>query len=227
MWNNLRFWLSVDHIDRIKTYGLISHLKYMFSFNISRLVVNMQNDLYTLPELVVPDGYTIREMNINDENEIDKWIYIVNTSYDDANETKQSFFKHIYNHSFLTNQKVLFLMNELEEEIGTVTYGLFKKNKDWGGDSRIAILPSEKGKGLGYFMINYAFHSLRNVGIRYGEAVISFHRKQSIYLYAKCGFHPQFYREKCILDSQRRMWPVRFIARVLIKKQLRKFNYSF
>lgn len=79
MWNNLRFWLSVDHIDRIKTYGLISHLKYMFSFNISRLVVNMQNDLYTLPELVVPDGYTIREMNINDENEIDKWIYIVNT----------------------------------------------------------------------------------------------------------------------------------------------------
>lgn len=29
----IRYWLAINHLDRIKQYGLKSHLNYMFSLN--------------------------------------------------------------------------------------------------------------------------------------------------------------------------------------------------
>ncbi len=219
---NLSYWLSIDHLDRIRTFGIRSHLKYVFNFNVSRIVVNMQAELSNLTPLVFPQGYMIREMEIRNPNEIYEWIRIVNSSYQDADENETSFKQHIYSHPFLDVQKVFFVMSE-NQPVGAVSVGLYKKNPEYGGDARIAVVPSVQGNGLGYFAISYAFHYLRKQGIDIGEAVISLKRKQSIFLHLRCGFRPQYDRSKVILDTQKRMWPARLIAERRIKKLTKSY----
>lgn len=221
----IKYWLAINHLDRIKQYGLKSHLNYMFNFNLSRFCISMQADLEHLPPLEFPKGYAVREMDVNDEQEIKTWLYIVNTAYTDAEETSETFQKHLHNHSFLTNQKVFFIYkeNDVKNVIGTVSVGIFKSNAEWGGDSRIAILPSERGKGLGFFAVNYAFHYLfENMKTCKGESVISFHRNQSLVLHYKCGFKPQFDRKKLNFDTQKRMWPIRQIAKMRVNNLLER-----
>lgn len=178
----------------------------------------MQIDLNHLPKLYEPHGYHIREMDTNKESDINKWIFIINNAYDDAIETSKTFKQHLYNHRFLETPKIFFLYNDSNQEVGTITAGLYKNNNSYGGDARIAILPAERGNGLGLFLIIFAFHYLKELGAKYGESIISYHRKSSIILHLKCGFRPQFDREKIIYDNQKRMWPIRLLAKKGVRK---------
>ena len=177
----------------------------------------MQANLADLPQLIFPKGYSIREMDTEKPDEISEWIKIVNQSYPDADENKDSFKKHLYRHPFLKAIKIFFITFE-NIPVGTVSTGIYRKNSNYGGDARIAILPSEQGNGLGLFAINYGFHYLKKQGINYGETIISVKRTQSIILHLKCGFRPQFERSKTMFDIQKRMWPARFIAKRKLKK---------
>ena len=214
---NIVFWLSINHFERIKTFGFFKHISYVFNFNISRIVINMQANLTHLPKLIFPKGYSIREMDTENPDEISEWIRIVNQSYPDADENEASFKKHLYRHPFLNAIKIFFITSE-NIPVGTVSAGIYRKNPNYGGDARIAILPSEQGHGLGLFAINYAFHYLKKQGINYGETIISIKRTQSIILHLKCGFRPQFDRSKTMFDIQKRMWPARFFAKRKLKK---------
>lgn len=225
IYKNLNYWISINHIERIKTYGFFSHLRYVFNFNICRIVVNLQADLTKLPPLKFPIGYSVREMNTKNPEDITEWIRIVNEAYPDAVESENSFQRHLCNHSFLKVEKIFFL-NMNGKPIGTITTGRYIKNPSIGGDARIAVLPSEQGKGLGLFIINYAFHYLRDLGIDNAESVITLKRIQSILLHLKCGFHPQFDRDKIHFDMQKRMWPVRWIAYSKLIKVM-KINYYY
>ncbi len=211
------YWLSINHMERIKTYGLVPHFKYVFNFNVSRVVVNLQANLADLPPLITPEGYMVRQMETTDKKEIAIWIRIVNNAYPDADENEESFMKHLYKHPFLEAQKIFFLIRD-QVIVGTVTTGRYRKNPEYGGDARIAILPTEQGKGLGFFAINYAFHYIKNQGISKGETVISLRRTPSLLLHFKCGFRPEFDRSKLMFDVQKRMWPVRMIVKKKVQK---------
>lgn len=214
---NLIYWFSINHFNRIKNYGFLAHLRYVFNFNINRIVVNLQADLTQLPLLLIPEGFEIREMNADNRVDIATWIDIVNQSYPDASEDNSTFFNLLYHHPFLIVEKIFFI-TKCSVPVGTVTAGRYRKNRSTGGDARIAILPREQGKGLGLLAINYAFHFLRNLGIESGETVITLKRTRSILLHFRCGFVPQYDRSKVIVDVQKRMWPARLIAKRMVSR---------
>jgi GNAT superfamily N-acetyltransferase len=184
---------------------------------VSGIVVNLQADLSKLPTLKYPPGYSVREMDISSAEDIAAWIKIVNEAYPDASENENTFHKLIHSHPFLEVEKIFFFTRN-NKPVGTVTTGRYRKNRDVGGDARIAVLPLEQGKGLGFFSINFAFHHLRILGINHGETVITLKRKQSVLLHLKCGFTPQFDRSKIMFDIQKRLWPARLIAKRKVVK---------
>jgi GNAT superfamily N-acetyltransferase len=221
MLKNFFYWISINHIARIRTYGLVSHIRYMFNFNISNTVVNMQMDLSNIPELVIPSGYSVREMDTSDPNEIISWLNIINNSYSDVAENEVRFKQHLLHHPFLNVEKIFFIIKS-EIAVGTITVGRYRKNPAYGGPARIAVLPVEQGKGLGFLALNYALHYLKRNGVEKAESVISFKRTKSIITHFQCGFRPQFNRNKVIFDIQKRMFPVRLLIRYKINNLLRK-----
>lgn len=219
---NIRYWFSINHIERIKTYSFLTHLHYVFNFNVSGIVVNLQADFSDLPPLICPKGYLVREMDTNNPDEIADRIRIVNQSYYDAEENDKSFIKHLNKHPFLDVKKIFFITRN-GQAVGTVITGLYRNNPQYGGCARLAILPSEQGNGLGVFVINYASYYLYNQGIRLGETIITLKRKQSLLLHFKLGFKPQFSRNKINFDIQKRMWPARMIARLKVYNLYEKY----
>jgi len=217
IFKNIQFWFSINHFDRIKTYGFYKHLKYVFNFNISELAISYQGDLSKLPTLKYPKDCAIREMDLFSIEEIKCWISLINKSYPDANETYLSFQRHLEKHPFLEIDKIFFIL-KLDVPVGTFTTGRYRKNNKVGGLARIAVDPEVQGLGLGFFAINYGYCHLKAAGIKQGESIIAFKRKQSIALHMKCGFVPQFNREKILFDPQKRMWPVRLIARIKLSR---------
>lgn len=207
----------IGHIESTKKYGVLTHLRYIFNFNVSRIVVNMHADLKELPPLTCPAGYAVREMDADDPEEIAAWISLVNQAYPDADETPETFLKHRDRHAFLDAPKIFFVTKDARI-VATFTAGLYRSNPEYGGDSRIAVLPTERGKGIGIFCINYAFHFLRNQGAGKGESVIMIRRTQSLLLHFRCGFRPEFDRRKVMFNPQRRMWPARWIARRRVER---------
>lgn len=222
IYKHLKYWLSVNHFERIKTYGFFTHLKYVFNFNVDGIVVNLQADLSKLPPLNYPLQYSVREMDTENPEDIAAWIMIVNEAYADANEDEKTFQNLLHSHPFLEVEKIFFFTRS-SIPVATVTTGRYKKNHDVGGDARLAVLPTEQGNGLGLFAINYAFHYLKTLGLNQGETVITLKREQSIVLHINCGFKFQPDRHKVLFDIQKRMWPVRTIGITRINDLHRRY----
>jgi GNAT superfamily N-acetyltransferase len=225
IYKHLKYWLSINHLERIKTYGFFTHLRYVFNYNVSGIVVNLQADLSKLPPLKYPPGYSVREMDTTNVKDIAAWIRIVNEAYPDASENENTFHKLLHSHPFLAIEKIFFITGN-DRPVGTVTTGRYRKNRNVGGDARLAVLLTEQGKGLGFFAINYAFHYLKSQGINQGETVITLKRKQSIALHIKCGFKLQPDREKVMFDIQKRMWPARLLAKRKVINIYRRYFFK-
>lgn len=217
---NIGFWLKVNHIQRIRQYGLISHIKYVFNWNISKISINLQRDLTTLPKLTHPKKYSLAEMDISNPFEVERWCKIIKTSYKDSKVDADSFYRHLKMHPFLTNIKVFFIKKNASY-VGTVSVGLYKKDVTVFGGARMAILPSDQGY-LGYYLINYMNHYYKKLGIKKCESLIGLRRKSSLMIHFRHGFEPIFDRNKIMVDNQKRMWPARMIAR---KRVMKLYNH--
>lgn len=205
------YWLRMDHAERIRRFGLRSHLAYVFNFNINRTVVNLQRDLKDLPELSVPKDLHFRPAAFDDPVDRSAWIELINTAYPDGHEDQTTLDRLCHTHPFLTEVETFFLVQGAEP-IATVSTGVFRKATSWGGDARIAVSPSQQGRGLGRLMILYALHNLRARQLSNVEAVITMKREQSLRLHFKLGFRLQTDRSKWCIDIQKRMWPARWIV---------------
>jgi GNAT superfamily N-acetyltransferase len=195
-----------------RKYGLLQHLKYLS--NLSRVSVYLQADLDHLPPLKDVSPYYIRQMDFENENDISLWVDCVNDAYSEFGEHKlkdQDASSYLSHHLFMNVWGVFFIMNE-KQVIGAITYGTYKENSKIGCVSRIAVKSDYKGKGLGKFIINYAFHHLRSKGIEYGQSIIGLKRKTSILTHMKCGFFPQYNRKYFVYDNQTRFFFIRWIT---------------
>lgn len=220
LFKNIGFWLKLNHLQRIRQYGLFTHIKYVFNWNVNKINICVQRDFADLPQLSFPKNVTLKKMNINDNDEINDWCNLINSSFNDIKADPSLFEKHIHQHSFLIDVNVLFIIKN-NKPIGTISFGRYRKDPSVSGGSLAAVLPSEQGY-LHYFIINYGCHYFRNKGIMKGEANIQLKRKSALILHFRHGFIPQFDRKQILFDDQRRMWPARLIARKRIEKLYNK-----
>lgn len=217
LFSNLRYWLGVDHLAQVRRHGLRNHLRYVFNFNVDRVVVNLQRDLDDLPPLEVPEGLTFRPADLRDAADRAHWIRLVNAAYFDATEDDRSAERLLSTHAFLTDMEVFFLCRD-DRPIATVSTGVFRNAPTFGGDARIAVDPAEQGQGLGRTLILFALHRLRSKGLTHAEAVITLKREQSLRLHFKLDFQIPPHRRQWNFDIQRRMWPVRWLVHSRLRR---------
>jgi len=214
---HLEYWFSIDHLARIRRYGLLAHLRFVFNFNVDRVVVNLHRELKDLPELTVPTGLMFRQADLEEPTDQAHWIGLVNSAYPDGRENKDSAQRLRHGHAFLAEVETFFLCDG-ERPIGTVSIGVFRTYPNFGGDARIAVDPTEQGRGLGRLLILFALHQMSAKGQHHAEAVITLMRETSIRMHFKFGFHVPPNRSSWKFDVQKRMWPVRRIVRARLER---------
>lgn len=204
-------------------YGVIQHLKYLFNYD--RAIVHMQVELDRVPTMKSIPAFQIREMDINNEDDLLRWVEVVNDAYSVYQEypiTLTSARKHMEDHLMLNITNVLVLMFR-DEFIGTYSIGTYKSNSRIGGGSRLAVRKKYHKLGLGALLVLDGCRQLRENGIKYAENVWSINRDSSIILGFKCGFVPQYDRKYIQYKKQRRS----FLIRALVNMHLRKLYKNY
>lgn len=217
---HLKYWTSMDHLARIRRYGLAAHLRFVFNFNVDRVVVNLHRELKDLPVLEIPGGLIFRLADLNNPTDQAHWIALVNNAYPDGREDKETAQRLRNGHAFLAEVETFFLCYN-DKPIGTVSTGVFRSDPAFGGDARIAVDPSSQGQGLGRLLILFALHHLSAKGLSHAETVITLIRETSIRMHFKLGFRIPSSRTLWKFDVQKRMWPVRWIVQKRLLKLYR------
>ena len=117
-------------------YSIWQNIKYLSNFN--KTIVHLQCDIDNIPEPKDISPLFIREMDIEDDGDIQSWIDIVNEAYNESPYDVKAARNQLKNHLFLNIDAVYFIMDKTEP-IGTISIGTYKENKNMGGDARIAI----------------------------------------------------------------------------------------
>lgn len=68
---------------------------------------------------------------------------------------------------------------------------------------------------------------LYNSGIKFGESIITITRDQSCYLHFKSGFFPQFNPKYFQYKKQKRLFMVRFIVNLRLKRLYKMYLNTF
>ena len=138
-------------------------------------------------------GLRVRQLDYDNDADLETWMSIIHTSYDDCHFTIETARKYLAAHPFMNNTKT-FVFQEITgsmDVVATVSLGLYKANPKIGGDFRIGVTKSAQGKGYGRLCILFAFSQLAAMGVKYGESAIFFKRKESLNLHYALGFKPQ------------------------------------
>lgn len=204
-------------------YGIIQHIKYLFNYN--KTIVHLQIDLNLLPKDLPNQSYIFKEINPNDNDDLAKWIEVINDGYDDVNYTIDEAREHFRNHLFLDVFKTYLLLSN-NESIATYGIGTYKINSKIGGSNRLVVKKSHQGKGIGKMIFLFGLNKLHENGIQYVEHVISITRKESLLLHFKCGFVPQYSRKYIQFKKQKRSIFIRLIVNYKLNRIYKKHLLS-
>ena len=149
-------------------------------------------------------GLTVKKLDYNDDTDLEIWMKIIHSSYDDCHFTLLSAKKFLTTHPYMTDTES-FVFFKKEIPIATVSIGRYKQNLDIGGDFRIGVTKSAQGHGYGRLCILYGFSKLAAKGIKNGESAIAFKRKESLQLHYSLGFRPQ-YDIRYLAEKNGRPW---------------------
>lgn len=149
---------------------------------------------FDLDSRILEEKYSlrVRQIDYDNDGDLETWMSIIHTSYDDCHFTVEKARVYLATHRFMDHTKT-FLFQEMGggNIVATVSIGIYKTNPNVGGDFRIGVTKSAQGKGYGRLCILFAFSQLAAIGVKYGESAISFKRKESLNLHYALGFKPQ------------------------------------
>ncbi len=204
-------------------YTIQQHIRYLSNYN--RVSVYVQANLEHLPPLKDISPLYVREMKMNDENDLQKWVDIINDAYSEFDEETidvEKSVNYLKDHQFMNVDAVYFIIDG-NEPVGSITCGTYKSNDKIACCSRIAIKSNYKGRGLGKYIICYGYTKLRDRGINYGQSIIMVKRIKSILIHFDCGFIPQFKKKYKVFNNQKRFIFVKVFTLMKVKKLYKSY----
>lgn len=182
---------------------------------------------YELDDRIMEEKYGLRviKLDYNNDKDLEEWIRLIHTSYDDCHFTIESARPYLQNHKYFQDTQS-FVFQEINggRFVATVSMGVYKNNTNVGGDFRIGVTKTAWGRGYGRLCILYAFSKLASMGIQSGESAIMFKRKKSLYLHYALGFRPQ-YNTNYLADQTLHPWyrNLNFIIWFRLKRSYNSF----
>ncbi|MBE0640353.1 MAG: GNAT family N-acetyltransferase [Bacteroidales bacterium] len=214
-------WFIINDIVKIRKYGLVSHLKYLFSY--AKTIVHIQIDLNRLQKLPDISPLIVRELSLNDENDLNTWADIIYLAFDEEQYDALLAKDKLTNHDFLKVKKV-FLVFDGTKCIGTVSAAVFKSNPNIASGCRFAVHPDYQGKGLGKYLYLLILHVLKDEGYNYFESTMAIKRETSFIVKFKLGFYPQLNRRYVQYKNQKRFFLVRLAANYRLYRLWRQYK---
>lgn len=168
-------------------------------------------------------GLQVKQLDYNNDSDLEIWMQIIHTSYDDCHFTLESARNYLINHPYLTNT-ISFVFTEKDIPVATISIGRYKENMLIGGAFRLGVIKSAQGHGYGRLSLLYAVSKLATFGLKYVESAVMFKRKESLYLHYALGFHPQ-YNIKYLADRSVHPWyrNLNFILNIRLKHSYESF----
>jgi len=209
---HIKYWIKYPHLHNIKYFGLITHLKFVFNFNISKCVVTFQQNIknkYKLPH----NNIIFKKANLNSTTDKNILVNIINESFSEYGEFMNihSLNKHIHNNIHLiVNDVIIITCNN--KPIGCFTLGLFKENPKVGSWSRISIIKKYRKRNIGNLMYMYMVNYFIDMNIHFIQMFVSFKRLNSILFHIKQGFFIQTNKKYIIGNNQKRMFPIKYLV---------------
>ena len=205
---------------------LLKKIQSLFYLNIDNKVVHLQNSLENYPQsesvrnlLKHKHSLEVKELNVENEEDVTEWVSIINDAYDDANYDYQKGKNLLTNHLFLTDTET-FLLQYDTKTIATFSIGIYKESSNIGGAFRFAVRKQFQNKGIGKLLSIYGYAKLKERGIKYGESIFASKRTASIMAHFKLGFIPQYNMK--YISYKGALKNVNFIQRYRLRKRLRK-----
>lgn len=170
-------------------------------------------------------GLRVRQINYDSNADLETWMNIIHTSYDDCRFTVNTAKMYLANHQYMEKTET-YIFQEVNggDTVATVSIGLYKANPKIGGDFRIGVTKESQGKGYGRLCILFAFSQLAAKGVKYGESAIAFKRKESLYLHYALGFKPQpNLRYVANKTAEKKLKNLNFILKFRLRKSYRNY----
>ena len=173
---------------------------------------------FEMDERIVKEKYgiEIRELNYHSVSDISLWCSIINNSYEDMSFTNERAISFLTNHPYITENHTFVFCESDGKAIATVSIGLYRKNRNIGGDFKLGVVKDCQGKGYGNLCVLYAFSKLKSMGIQFGESAIRIKRIKSLYLHFSLGFRPQYnvkYLACGVPSARLKNWNLLFILK--------------
>ncbi len=157
------------------------------------------DDLSNLPEVCLPGGYFIRHYQPGDDG---NWNKIIYASFEVPEEKRDGWFEHRIKADPAFRADRVFFVVRGEEAVGTATaWQVSGCPSEIGYLHYVGVLPSERGKRLGYHVSLAALHKMVEEGRKAAVLLTDDFRIPAIKTYLGLGFRPVLVHE-----NQRTRW---------------------
>ncbi|MHA6533967.1 GNAT family N-acetyltransferase [Paenibacillus sp. BAC0078] len=150
----------------------------------SKLVMKKES-LAKLPQLIIPEGYSLRSFQPVDVTE---WEQLIRISF--AREI--AFGDKIGFQPPFQPEKILFLCHQGLAVATAVAWEKPEGDPHCGYLHMVGAMPGHSGKGLGYAVALAALHRMREEGKQEAMLETDDFRLAAIRIYQKLGFHPVY-----------------------------------
>ena len=149
--------------------------------------VCLRMEVQSLPPLVRDIApFSVRLMDTSDPHDIDAWLRIQHAGFgSDLNPTV--FDRVIRHHPTYDVRRTYFLLDH-DEPVGIASAAVFRRNPSIGCGHQTALLPHVRGKGLGFHLVLFRYHTLVDEGLERLETETTLFYRQAIRMDFRLGF---------------------------------------
>jgi len=152
------------------------------------VLVCVRGRLADVPDLPVPAGFEVRELDPCDPADVDRWLEVHNAAFDRSWDHENHRLAMVENPVVIVDRT--YLAERDGAVVGTASIGRFRRNPQVGVGHYLAVHPSARGHGLATALCSLRYSTLGEV-VEVAEAQTHVHRIGSLRAHFRCGFEPK------------------------------------
>ena len=194
-----------------RQYGPLERLHYRFNWNVDRVLVHFQADYADLRVPEEPSGVQVRAADPDSSDDARTWNDLVRRSYPDPSPPV-ALLGQLWRDNRLLDIMHTLIVERDGQPVATISGGTYRADPSVAGTMRLAVLPSQRGTGIGAWLEVTSLLKAREPATRYVEEAVMVSREQSIRQQMRLGLRLQEDWSRVVPTVQRRMWPARDLA---------------
>jgi GNAT superfamily N-acetyltransferase len=169
----------------------------------------------------LPDGFALRDMDMDSGADIDAWLDVHNTAFGHA-WTRDDFQRIMLEHPVVRVDRT-FLIERGREAVAVASAGVFRRNQAVGAGHYLGVKPGLQGLGLGKAVVTRRVSWFAESGFASAESQTHISREPALRLHYDLGFHPK-YRFDPWNSVDPVSWPVRRLVNARLRSVYRRWQ---